>query len=75
MTDSKSKDVLKDDLQRLAAFESALAEMQEQFASASKSLEELRAQNKTKTATYRQLTARKLALKSSLAFFEARGLI
>ena len=38
-------------------------------------LEGLRAQDKTRTATYQQLTARKLALKSMLGAFEEQGLL
>ena len=38
-------------------------------------LEGLRAQGKTRTATYQQLTARKLALKSMLGAFEEQGLL
>ena len=53
-----------DDRERLARFEAVLA-----------ALEGLRAQGKTRTATYQQLTARKLALKSMLGAFEEQGLL
>lgn len=61
-------------LERLAAFEAALAEMADGYDRIAAQLEEMRAQGKTKTATYQQLAARKLALRTSLAFFEDRGL-
>lgn len=61
-------------LERLAAFEAALAEMADGYDRIASQLEGMRAQGKTKTATYQQLAARKLALRTSLAFFEDRGL-
>ena len=56
-----------DDSERLARFEAVLAALL--------TLEGLRAQGKTRTATYQQLTARKLALKSMLGAFEEQGLL
>ena len=58
--------------ERLARFEAVLAA---EWESVTATLEALRAQGKTRTATYQQLTARKLTLKSMLAPFEERGLL
>ncbi|MDE8702654.1 hypothetical protein PZH32_06720 [Adlercreutzia equolifaciens] len=63
------------DQERLAQFEGVLADLVAENALVLQQLEALRAQGKVKTATYQQLTARKLALKSTLALFEERGLL
>lgn len=63
------------DRERLAQFEGVLADLVAENALVLQQLEALRAQGKVKTATYQQLTARKLALKSTLALFEERGLL
>ena len=52
-----------DDSERLARFEAVLAALLAEQESVCAALEGLRAQGKTRTATYQQLTARKLALK------------
>lgn len=64
-----------DDQERLAGFEAVLSDLVAENALVLQQLESLRVQCKVKTATYRQLTARKLALKSTLALFEERGLL
>lgn len=61
--------------ERLARFEAVLADLAAENALVLQQLESLRAQGKVKTATYQQLTARKLALRSTLALFEERGLL
>lgn len=61
--------------ERLARFETALADWVAEWESVNATLDSLRAQGKTRTATYQQLTARKLTLKSVLAPFEERGLL
>lgn len=63
------------DGERLARFEAVLADWAAEWESVTTTLEALRAQGKTRTATYQQLTARKLTLKSMLAPFEERGLL
>lgn len=63
------------DQERLMQFEGVLADLVAENALVLQQLEALRAQGKVKTATYQQLTARKLALKSTLALFEERGLL
>ena len=61
--------------ERLARFETALADWVAERESVNATLEALRAQGKTRTATYQQLTARKLTLKSVLTPFEEQGLL
>ncbi len=61
--------------ERLARFEAVLADWVAERESVAATLEALRAQGKTRTATYQQLTARKLTLKSVLAPFEEQGLL
>lgn len=64
-----------DDSERLARFEAVLAALLAEQESVCVTLEGLRAQGKTRTATYQQLTARKLALKSMPGAFEEQGLL
>lgn len=64
-----------DDQERLAGFEAVLSDLVAENALVLQQLESLRVQGKVKTATYQQLTARKLALRSTLALFEERGLL
>lgn len=64
-----------DDAERLVRFEAVLAELLSEQAMVTEALEPLRAAGKVRTATYQQLTARKLALKSTLALFEEQGLV
>lgn len=61
--------------ERLARFEAVLADWVAERESVNATLEALRAQGKTRTATYQQLTARKLTLKSVLTPFEEQGLL
>ena len=61
--------------ERLARFEAVLADWVAEQESVNVTLEALRAQGKTRTATYQQLTARKLTLKAALAPFEEQGLL
>ena len=63
------------DAERLAQFEGLLADWVAERDSVEATLADLRAQNKVKTATYQQLTARKLALQSILGQCEERGLL
>lgn len=64
-----------DDTERLARFEAVLANLLAEQESVVATLEGLRAQGKTRRATYQQLTARKLALKSVLGAFKEQGLL
>ena len=62
------------DEERLCKFEKMLDAIQSERAAVSAALEDLRAQNKVKTATYQQLFARKMTLGSMLALYERYGL-
>lgn len=64
-----------DEATRLEQFEGLLADWVAERDSVEAALADLRAQNKVKTATYQQLTARKLALRSILEQCEERGLL
>lgn len=61
--------------ERLAQFEGLLADWVAERDSVEAALAELRAQNKVRSATFQQLMARKLALKSVLSQCEERGLL
>lgn len=64
-----------DSVERLRRFEGLLADWVAERESVEATLAELRAQGKVRTATYQQLTARKLALQSILGQCEERGLL
>ena len=51
------------DQERLAAYEAFAAEVREELSSTVARMEDLQAQNKVKTATYRQLFAVRVTLK------------
>ena len=51
------------DQERLAAYEGCAAEVREELSSTVARMEDLQAQNKVKTATYRQLFAARVTLK------------
>lgn len=61
--------------ERLEQFEALLSELQAEYEVASKQVETMKAQNKTKTATFKQLLARKMSLRSFLDAFDAHGLL
>ncbi len=62
-------------IERLERFESLLAELQEESARVGEQVEHMKAQNKTKTATFKQLLTRKMSLRSFLDAFESHGLL
>ena len=49
-------------MDRLEQFEKMLADLQAQYADTAARMEKLKAQDKTRTATYRQLMGQKLTL-------------
>lgn len=63
------------DSEKLAAFEKAMADLKSDYQTTTAQLDDLRAQGAQKKATYQQLTARKLTLRSMISYFEDRGLI
>lgn len=59
---------------RLEAFEQMLTAIETEYETACSKLEALKAQDKTKTVTYRQLFARKLLYADMLGKYEIYGL-
>ena len=61
--------------QRLEAFEAMLAAVQAQYADTTARMEQLKAAGRVKSATYRQLFAKKLSLQDVLTLYEVYGLL
>lgn len=61
--------------ERLAAFEAMLAAVQKQYAETTARMDKMKLEGKVKTATYRQLFARKLSLQDVLTMYEVYGLL
>ena len=62
------------DAERLAAYEAFAAEARAELGDVSRRMEALRAENKVKTATYRQLFATRITLKDIDRRLTAHGL-
>ena len=60
---------------RLSQFEAMLSAVQREYADIVSKLEELKAADKTKTATYRQLLGDKLMLQAILTRYKIYGLL
>lgn len=63
-----------DAAERLGAYDAFAAEVRAELADVSARMEELRSENKVKTATYRQLFATRITLKDIDRRLAARGL-
>ncbi len=61
--------------EREAEFEAMLAAVQKNFDDTVAKMERLKAQDKTKTATYRQLLGDKLMYQNMLTLYRVHGLI
>ena len=61
--------------ERLAAFESMLEAVQKQYAETTARMDKMKLEGKVKTATYRQLFARKLSLQDVLTLYKVYGLL
>ena len=61
--------------EREEQFEKMLQAVQEEYGTVSEKMETLKAEGKTKTATYSQLTGRKLALQNMLSMYQIYGLL
>lgn len=61
--------------ERLAAFEAMLKAVQKQYADTTARMDTMKQEGKVKTATYRQLFARKLSLQDVLTLYEVYGLL
>lgn len=62
------------DSDRLEKFECVLVELEEEQGKVESQIEDMKAKGKTKTATFKQLLARKLTLNQFLSVFEKHGL-
>lgn len=62
-------------MDRLEQFEKMLADLQAQYADTAARMEKLKAQDKTRTATYRQLMGQKLTLGRMLETYRVYGLL
>jgi len=60
--------------EKLQAYEKMQAAIQTEYDNAVKKMERLKAEDKTKSATYRQLMGKKLLYKDMLAIYEIYGL-
>lgn len=60
---------------KVQAFESMLAAIQTEYADILSKLAKLKAQDKTKTVTYRQLLGRKMIYTDMLSLYEIYGII
>lgn len=61
--------------EREEKFEKMLQAVREEYGNVSEKMETLKAEGKTKTATYRQMTGRKLALQNMLSLYQIYGLL
>ena len=61
--------------EREVKFEKMLQAVQEEYGTVTEKLEVLKAEGKTKTATYRQMTGRKLTLQNMLSMYQIYGLL
>ena len=61
--------------ERLTAFEAVLNAVEAQYADTAAQMEKLKAAGRVKSATYRQLFARRMTLREMLTLFEVHGLV
>lgn len=61
--------------EREEKFEKMLRAIQEEYETVCGKMETLKAEGKTKAATYRQLTSRKLTLQNMLSMYKIYGLL
>lgn len=61
--------------EREKKFEEMLQAVKAEYEALTGKLEQLKAEGKTKTATYRQLTGKKLALQNMLSMYRLYGLL
>lgn len=61
--------------EREVKFEKMLQAVREEYGTVTEKMEVLKAEGKTKTATYRQMTGRKLTLQNMLSMYQIYGLL
>ncbi len=60
---------------RLAAFEEMLVQVQNRYQDTTAKMEQLKADGKVKSATYRQLMGNKLMYQNMLSLYQVHGLV
>lgn len=63
------------DEERLKRFEAVLADLQSEQVAVAEAMEDLRAKDRVRSATYQQLMARKLTLQTLAGMFQRHGLV
>lgn len=63
------------DENRLEQFEAMLAAVRKNYGDAARKMEKLKAEGKTKSATYRQLMGNKLMYQSMISMYQVYGLM
>ena len=63
------------DRERLEAFEEMLRNVQKEYDSIQRQMDDLKEKGKTRSATYRQLMGRKMTYQSMISMYEVYGLL
>lgn len=63
------------DRERLEAFEEMLRNIQKEYDSIQRQMDDLKEKGKTRSATYRQLMGRKMTCQSMISMYEVYGLL
>ena len=63
------------DRERLEAFEEMLRNIQKEYDSIQRQMDDLKEKGKTRSATYRQLLGRKMTYQSMISMYEVYGLL
>lgn len=63
------------DKERLEAFEEMLRNIQKEYDSIQRQMDDLKEKGKTRPATYRQLMGRKMTYQSMISMYEVYGLL
>ena len=63
------------DRERLEAFEETLRNIQKEYDSIQRQMDDLKEKGKTRSATYRQLMGRKMTYQSMISMYEVYGLL
>lgn len=62
-------------MERLEAFEEMLRNVQQEYDSIQRQMDDLKEKGKTRSATYRQLMGRKMTYQSMISMYEVYGLL
>lgn len=69
------EEVMMETKDRLAAFEEMLVQVQNHYQDTTAKMEQLKADGKVKSATYRQLMGNKLMYQNMLSLYQVHGLV